>query len=279
MKRPLFAALVAILGLTLSGCDISGGRTPARPGSAAPAAISIAAAADLRYALEELVRAFKVDQPDAVVSISYGSSGSYYAQLLNGAPFDIFLSADVAYPRELARRGLTATDGEFVYAEGRIAVWAATSLPLDVGALGFTVLTHDAVKRVAIANPEHAPYGRAAQAAMRSVGIFDAVAPKLVYGENVSQTLQFVQSGAADAGIVALSLAVAPAVASAGRYWVIPPDLHPRIEQGGTIMRTAANPQLAYAFRRFMLGDEARAVLTRYGFSLPATGAGQARGL
>lgn len=279
MKRPLFAALVAILGLTLSGCDISGGRTPARPGAAAPAAISIAAAADLRYALEELVRAFKVDQPDAVVSISYGSSGSYYAQLLNGAPFDIFLSADVAYPRELARRGLTAADGEFVYAEGRIAVWAATSLPLDVGALGFTVLTHDAVRRVAIANPEHAPYGRAAQAAMRSVGIFDAVAPKLVYGENVSQTLQFVQSGAADAGIVALSLAVAPALASAGRYWVIPADLHPRIEQGGTIMRTAANPQLADAFRRFMLGDEARAVLTRYGFSLPAAGAGQARGV
>ena len=271
--------MLAIVGFPLLGCGLPDGRAPDRSDSAAPQAISIAAAADLRYALEELVRAFNVEHPEAAVSISYGSSGSYYAQLLNGAPFDLFLSADVAYPRELARRGLTAADGEFTYAEGRIVVWAATSLPLDVESLGLEVLADRAIRRVAIANPEHAPYGRAAEAAMRAAGVFDAVAPKLVYGENISQTLQFVQSGAADAGIVALSLATAPAVASSGRYWVIPADLHPPIEQGGTIMRTAANPRLAYAFRRFMLSDAARALLTRYGFSLPAPGAGQARGL
>jgi molybdate transport system substrate-binding protein len=233
------------------------------------AALAIAAASDLRYALDELTAVFGKSHPDVATSVSYGSSGNFYAQLVNGAPFDLFLSADVAYPRQLADRGVALPESLFSYARGRIAVWVKSSSRLDVEALGLKTVIADPVEHVAIANPEHAPYGRAAEAAMRSAGVLEQVRPKLVLGENISQTLQFVQSGAAGAGIVALSLALAPPVAPTGRYWLIPSDLHPPIEQGGAIMRSAKNPPAAQAFRDFLLGPEAQAVLTRYGFALP----------
>lgn len=266
-----YAVLLILVALAFPACQMScrdisvGAGREARP----RAALSIAAASDLRYALDELTGMFRQSHPEIGTAVSYGSSGNFYAQLLNGAPFDLFLSADVAYPRQLADRGLTAPDSLFSYAEGRIAVWVARSSPLAVEALGLKALTGDSVAHVAIANPEHAPYGRAAEAAMRSAGVLEQVRPRLVLGENISQTLQFVQSGAADAGIVALSLALAPALSKEGRFWVIPADAHPPIEQGGVIMRSAASPEAAWSFRRFMLGDEARAALRRYGFSVP----------
>jgi molybdate transport system substrate-binding protein len=243
------------------------GRSALPPG--ASSALSIAAAADLRFVLDELTTTFRQSHPEVAISASYGSSGNFYAQLQNGAPFDLFLSADVNYPRQLANRGFTIAGTEFTYAEGRLAVWVPSSSSLDLATLGLKALTAPEVTRVAIANPEYAPYGRAAEAAMRAADVLDLVRPKLVYGENISQTLQFVQSGSADAGIVSLSLALAPAVATAGRYWVVPLDAHPRIEQGGTILRWAAYPEAARAFRLFMGGPDARAVLKRHGFSLP----------
>src|SRR5205085_7290504 len=166
--------------------------------------VRIAAAADLRFALDELTVAFERAHPAVALSVSYGSSGSFFAQLLNRAPFDVFLSADVDYPRQLAARGLTLPGGEFTYAVGHIVLWTPAGAPVDVAQSGMKVLVDPRVGHIAIANPEYAPYGRAAVAAMRTDGVYERVAAKLVFGENVSQALQFVQSRAADVGVVAV---------------------------------------------------------------------------
>jgi molybdate transport system substrate-binding protein len=197
-------------------------------------------------------------------TVTYGSSGSLFAQLLNRAPFDVFLSADVGYPNELAARGLTLADGTFTYGVGRIVLWAPAGSPIDV-ATGLTAVVDPRVRHLAIANPAHAPYGRAAEAALRAAGVYDRVAAKLVLGENVAQTLQFVQSGAADLGIIARALAVSPPVRGSGQSWDIPADWYPPIAQGGAILRWAESPEAARQLRAFMLGGEARAILERYG--------------
>jgi molybdate transport system substrate-binding protein len=231
--------------------------------------LRIAAAADLRYALDEVIARFRIEHPDLTVTTTYGSSGTIFAQLVNTAPFDVFLSADISYPRQLAAKGLTLADSEFVYAVGRLVVWVPSSSPLDLQRDGMRVVADARAAHVAIANPDHAPYGVAAVAAMRAASVYEAAKPKLVLGENVSQALQFVQSGAADAGIVALSLALAPAVEQQGRYFVVPLETYPRMEQGGTILRWAASPDAARAFRTFVLSPAARSILKRYGFFLP----------
>ena len=257
MKRILAVALLLAAG---GAC---GRHPPAR------ATLRIAAAADLRFALEELVVLFKGAHADVDVTVSYGSSGSFFAQLLNHAPFDLFLSADIGYPRQLAERGLTMPHGEFTYAVGRLVVWTPATSPLQIERDGLHALADSRATHVAIANPEHAPYGRAAEAALRTAGVYDRVAPKLVFGENVSQALQFVQSGSADAAIVALSLALAPTVRDTGRYWEIAMDSYPRMEQGGTILKWAADPDAAQRFRAWIVSDQGRGVLKRYGFFQP----------
>ncbi|GBC86341.1 Molybdate-binding periplasmic protein [bacterium HR12] len=255
-------ALAAAVALSLlAGC---GGATTADPGSPG---LRIAAAADLRYALEELVEAFEAEHPEVEVTVSYGSSGTLLAQLENGAPFDLCLSADVSYAERLQEEGLTMRDGVFAYAVGRIVVWVPADSPLDAEGLGMEALLQPSVRAVAIANPDHAPYGRAAVAAMRSLGVYGRVRDRLVLGENVAQTAQFVQTGAADVGIIALSLALAPG--AEGRWWEIPADAHPPILQGGAIMRWARDPDAARAFVALLLGPEGRAILARYGFEEP----------
>jgi molybdate transport system substrate-binding protein len=171
---------------------------------APPAPLRIAAAADLRYALDDLVKAFRQQHADVRIEPAYGSSGMFYAQLTNRAPFDLFLSADVQYPQKLAEQGLVLPGSEFSYADGRIVLWSGNATGVDVERLGMDALRQPAVRHIAIANPAHAPYGRAAEAALRSLGIYDAVKDKLVMGENISQTFQMAQSGAAEVGIVAL---------------------------------------------------------------------------
>jgi molybdate transport system substrate-binding protein len=237
----------------------------------APAAkqVTVAAAADLRYAMEQLIAQFRLEHPDIAVNASYGSSGNFYSQLSNRAPFDIFFSADVEYPRKLAAQGLILPGSEFSYAVGRIVVWVPSASPIDVRHLGIAALRHASVAHIAIANPQHAPYGKAAEAAMRSLGVYAACQPKLVFGENNSQTLQFVQSGAAEIGIVALSLAVSPAVASQGKYWEVPLNAYPKMEQGGAIMKWTKDAASAQALRSFILGKQGRALLKRYGFFPP----------
>jgi molybdate transport system substrate-binding protein len=242
-------------------------------GRTAPAprpAIRIAAAADLRFALDELVGVFQQAHPGLTVSVSYGSSGNFYSQLLNGAPFDVFLSADLAYPRQLADRNLIVPHSEFTYGVGHLVIWVPAASAVDVERLGLQALADRSIAHVAIANPAYAPYGRAAQAALQSAGVYEAVKEKLVLGESVSQALQFVQSGAADAGIVALSLALSPPVAAQGRYAAVPLDLYPRMEQGGIVLLAAVDPAAAMAFRAFMLSAPASAVLQRFGFYPPA---------
>jgi molybdate transport system substrate-binding protein len=256
--------LPAILGAAL----VAAGCKPATEPPAHRGRVRVAAASDLNAALSDVIARFG-GAHDVDVSVSYGSSGVFYAQLLNQAPFDLFLSADVAYPNQLAARGLTLPQSEFTYAIGRLAVWAPASSPLDLEHDGLQALTQESVAHVAIANPEHAPYGRAAVAAMQAAGVYDRVRPRLVIGENVAQTMQFVQSGAADVGIVALSLALAPSVKGKGRLFEIPVSTYPRLEQGGTILKGAVDVDAARALRGFLLSADGQAILKQYGFSTP----------
>ena len=230
--------------------------------------VAVAAASDLRFALDEVVEIFKQHHPATAVSMTYGSSGSFYAQLVNHAPFDLFLSADVSYARQLAESGLTS-GSPFTYALGRLAVWLPSASPIAIETLGLKALADPHIRHIAIANPELAPYGRAAEAALRLAGIAGVAGPKLVLGENASQALQFVQGGSADAAIIALSLARAPMLAGAGRYWIVPAEMHPPIEQGGAIMKWTRQREAAEAFREVLLGPDGQAVLARYGFSVP----------
>jgi molybdate transport system substrate-binding protein len=237
--------------------------------SAARAAeITVAAAADLNFAFKEIVVDFE-KKTGNTVRLSLGSSGNFYAQLSNGAPFDLFFSADIGYPKKLEEAGLTEAGTLYMYAVGRIVVWVPKGSPIDVGSLGIKALQHPSVKKIAIANPKHAPYGRAAVAAMEHYQIYEAVKDKLVLGENISQTAQFVQTGGADIGIIALSLAVAPAMKESGTYWEVPLETYPRLEQGAVVLKAAKDVKAARAFLSYIRGPEGAAVFKRYGFFLP----------
>jgi molybdate transport system substrate-binding protein len=254
-------------------------RSPGNPREAQSAAgatadaatreVRVAAASDLKFALVDLVAAFKKRSPGITVTTTIGSSGNFFAQLSNKAPFDLFLSADIDFPRKLADAGLADEDSLFLYAVGHLVLWVPNDSPLDIEARGAEALLDPAARKIAIANPRHAPYGRGAEAALKSLGVYDAVAPRLVLGDNVAQTAQFVESGAADAGIIALSLAIAPALRDKGRSWEIPLDKHPAIEQGGAILSWARDPGAAREFREYLLSDDGKAILKRFGFYLP----------
>ncbi len=229
--------------------------------------LQIAAASDLRFALEEIVRLFEA-QRNVRVRVAFGSSGQFAVQIEQGAPFDVLFSADEAYVRTLSREGLILKDSVQVYAIGRIVLWARADLPVDVQD-GLGVLAYARIRFVAIANPEHAPYGRAAVEALQSTGLYARVQPKLVLGENISQTLQLAQTGNADAGIVALSLAIAPTVRASGRYWLIPSYLHHPIRQAVGIVTGSRQQDAARAFVAFVNGPAGRTVMRRFGFALP----------
>src|ERR1700676_43355 len=173
--------------------------------------IRVDAAADLQFALDDLTAQY-TKQSGKKVDVSYGSSGNFFAQIQNGAPFDVFFSADIEYPRKLEGAGLAEPGTLYEYAVGRIVIWMPDNANVDLADLGWKALLQPSVERIAIANSEHAPYGRAAVAALQSAGIYEQVRRRLVYGENISQAAQFVSSGNAQAGIIALSLAVSPAL-------------------------------------------------------------------
>lgn len=247
----------------LSGCQ--SGSLPGAQG----ARVSVAAASDLKFAFDEVVLAFRQQHPRVEVETTYGSSGAFFAQLSQRAPFDLYLSADIEYPRKLSAAGMTAPDSEFRYALGQIVVWVRRESSLAVEERGLEALLDPTVRRIAIANPQHAPYGRAAKAALEKAGLYEKVASRLVLGENIAQTAQFVESGAADVGVIALSLAMAPAMKDQGRYYVVPRDAYPPLEQGGVILGWAADREAAAALRAFLIGPDGRAILARYGFVLP----------
>ncbi len=235
--------------------------------AAPPRTLTVAAAADLQFALVEVKEAFAGMHPEIELSITYGSSGNFYAQLVNKAPFDLFLSADITYPKKLVDAGLADGSTEFLYSRGRLVLWVPKNSPIPVEQLGMQALLHPAAKKVAMANPRHAPYGRAAEAALVKLGLLAAVKPRLVFGENIAQTAQFVQTGAADIGILALSLAKAPAMTAAGRMWEVPEGAHPPLDQGGVILNHARDRAAALAFRDFLRSPAGKSMLHRYGFT------------
>ncbi len=240
-----------------------------RPGAAIPpAVVRVAAASDLRFALEEIGERLSARTPPLRLQAAYGSSGNLHAQLLQRAPFDLYLSADIAYPADLVNRGLANKDDLFTYALGRLVVWVPRASPLPIERDGLRALA--AANRIAIANPAHAPYGRAAEAALRRADLWERLRPAMVYGENIAQAGQFVQSGSADAGIIAKSLAVASAMRDEGRWWEIPADDYPVLTQGGLILEWAQSRGGAAAVRGYLLGNEGRELLARNGFGLPS---------
>lgn len=256
------AGAIVSLAFVLAGC---GDPSAPRP---APAVrrLRIAAAADLKFAMAEIAGRFEKLHPDTSIAVTYGSSGNFFAQLASEAPFDMFLSADIEYPRRLIEQGQGATETEFEYARGHLVLWTPKDWPLDIDQ-GFELLRDDAVFKVAIANPKTAPYGRAAVAALKNRGIYGDIESKLVYGENVAQTAQLVDAGGADVGIIALSLAVSPELRDKGKYWPVPGDLHPPIIQGGVVLRWANDARLAGDFRDFLLSAEGLALLKDFGFA------------
>jgi molybdate transport system substrate-binding protein len=227
--------------------------------------IAVAAAADLKFAMGDVASQYE-KQTGSKVNVTYGSSGNFFFQLQNGAPFDLFFSADIDYARRLDKAGLAEPGTLYPYAIGRIVIWAPADSKVDVTKLGWKALLSESVQKIAIASPEHAPYGRAAVAAMQKAGIYHQVKAKLVYGDNISQAAQFVQSGNAQVGIVALSLAVSSAMQD-GKHWDIPADMHPPIEQAAIVLKNARNKEAARSFLDFVKTEAARRTLAKYGFS------------
>jgi molybdate transport system substrate-binding protein len=240
----------------------------ARQASASPVSVRVAAAADLKFALDEVASQLGQRRPPIRLEVTYGSSGSMPAQLRQRAPFDLYLSADVGYPRDLIAQGIGTASDLFVYATGRIVVWVPQQSRLPVERDGLRAL--EGAARVAIANPRHAPYGRAAEEALRAAGVWAVVSKRLALGENVAQAAQFVQSGAADAGIVAKSLALAPAMRDAGRYWEVPAEHYSSLTQGGLVLPWAVSRPAATAVRDYLLSDAGRQLLVAHGFGLPS---------
>jgi molybdate transport system substrate-binding protein len=229
--------------------------------------ITIAAAADMSAALPELVAAY-TKRTGHAVKLSFGASGNLTNQIRNGAPFDIFFSADEQYPQQLITEGLAAKDTLYRYAIGRLVLWVPSNSPLDLSKLGIQALLEPSVKKISIANPATAPYGRAAEAALRHFGIYDQVSRRLVLGENVSQAAQFVESGNAQAGLIALSHALAPAMKDTGRYWTVPLDAYPPLNQAAVVLSRSKQQDTARKFLDFLRTPDATSLLTRYGFSL-----------
>jgi molybdate transport system substrate-binding protein len=231
--------------------------------------VRVAAAADLQFAMRDVLAAFKSHHPDVEVTVTNGSSGIFFAQLENQAPFDVFLSADMDYPRRLIDEGLARPESAFQYAVGHLVLWVPNQSPIDVEKLGIQAVLDPSVRKVVIANPNHAPYGRAAEAALRSSGMYDRIKDRLVLGDNIAQTAQFIDSGAAEIGLIALSLALAPELRERGRYWELPLDAYPRLEQGGVILNWAEDLESANLLCTFLKEPEGKEILHRYGFMLP----------
>jgi len=229
----------------------------------------VAASANTSYLVKEVSDAFE-QRTGHRVRISTGASGSIYSQIINGAPFDLFLSADTEYPRKLEQQGFAKPGTFTVYAVGRLVLWTRAASGVDVRRLQMKSLTGANVRKVALANPRHAPYGQAAIEALRHFGMEPAVKPKLVLGENTSQALHFVSVGAAQVGFLPLSLVLAASAPKDGRYWLIPEEAHSRLEQAAVILKGGrARPAVAAQFLGFMKGSEGKKLLAKYGYSLP----------
>ena len=248
--RAIWCLVLAAVLLFIAGCHRGASET----------SLTVAAASDLTPAFEELGREFESATKTKVVFV-FGSTGMLTRQIENGAPFDLFAAANVSYVDQLDQKGLIIPDSRAIYARGRITLWTPNESPLRLQ--GIADLARPEVQRVAIANPDHAPYGLAAKQALQSAGVWDRVQPKLVYGDNIRQTLQYAETGNVDVAIVALSLSMQ----SNGRWTVIPEELHQPIDQALAVIKTTKNEQAARAFATFITSPQGRAIMQKYGFT------------
>ena len=234
--------------------------------SLAQAVPTVAAASDLKFALEEIAENYKVDKGQEV-RLVFGSSGVLWQQVKNGAPFGLLMSADEAYIDDLYKNGLTVGQGS-LYAIGRIALLQKKGNPTKLASdkEGLIKAITEA-KKIAIANPEHAPYGRAAKEYLTSVGVWDLAQPKLVFGENISQATMFALTGSADFAISALSLAISPQVQAQSAYVLIPDHLHKPLRQKMALIKNSASS--AKDFYQYLQEPKSRQIMSRYGFTAP----------
>ena len=245
--------VVACLVVTLLACFACG------PRSNSGSELHVAAAADLIPAFEEIGREFEAANKTKVV-FSFGSTGLLSRQIENGAPMDVFAAASIDFINQLEQKGLILPDTKGIYARGRITLWVPKESSVKIEKL--TDLTRAEVKRLAIANPDHAPYGMAAREALQKAGVFEQVKSKLVYGDNIRQTLQFAETGNVDVAIVALSLSKQ----SDGQWTLIPQELHNPIDQGIAVIKGTKNEKTARDFVSFVNGQQGQAILAKYGF-------------
>ena len=260
-KRPTNATLLVLVS-TLIFQLMPTYATEARAGE-----ITVAAAADLAFVFNEVCAGFQKETGNSI-KISYGSSGNFFSQIKNGAPYDMFFSADVSFPKKLEAAGLTVPGSLYEYATGKVVIWVPSKSKLDLNQ-GLKVLLDPSIVKIAIANPVHAPYGAAAVAAMQHEGIYDQVKGKIIQGDNILQTAQFVQSGDADVGLIALSLALAPPMKSAGRYVEVPPADYPPVIQAVVILKSAKDKDTAEKFMKFLKEPATVALMQQYGFVPP----------
>jgi molybdate transport system substrate-binding protein len=234
----------------------------------ADAELLVAAAADLNPALNEIAQQFE-KKTGVHVKLSFGASGALTQQIQNGAPFDLFFSADTDYPKQLIRSGQADAASLYEYSLGKLVLWVPASSPLDIEHKGMEALLDPSVKKIAIANPQHAPYGRAAVAALKHAGLYDRLSDRFVVGENVSQAAQFAESGNAQAGFVALAHALSPAIKNTGRFWIVPADYYPPLQQAVVILTRSRHKKEAGDFLEYLKTKDAADLLRKYGFTLP----------
>jgi len=257
MRTLRFAPLLLALALLLAACQ---GAATARP--TPPPTLTVSAAADLVYAFTELGRAFEQETGIPVV-FNFGSTGQLAQQIEQGAPVDLFAAANVSFVEDLAHKGRVLPDTVALYGRGRITLWTRTDSPLSIDSI--EDLAQPAVQRIAIANPDHAPYGMAAREALQSAGLWETVQRKLIQGENVRQTLQYAETGNVDVAIVALSLSLQ----EEGRWTLIPEELHAPIDQALAVVTDSRQQAAARAFADFINGPAGRPIMRHYGFVLP----------
>lgn len=259
------AACIAILvTVGIASC----GAPPATDQSSSRGPITVAAASDLQAVFPELQSRFERDS-GIKVTVSFGASGNFFAQIQNGAPYDLFFSADVDYPRRLGDSGHAEEDSLYLYATGSLVLWTRKDSGIDIQR-GLAVLNDARVRRIAIANPEYAPYGRAAVAALRSAELYDALENKIVMGENLAQTAQLADSGNADVAILGSAIAISPTLRASGTYAEIPAATYAPIEQAAIVVSASRNKDAARRFLAYIKGPDARALFEKYGFMVPS---------
>ncbi|HTO02902.1 MAG TPA: molybdate ABC transporter substrate-binding protein [Opitutus sp.] len=261
-----FFALIAT-SVSLAGETSAPSRSEmvALAGTPAPT-LSIAAASNLVYVLDELTTAFRVVEPQVAITVATGASGSLVAQIQNGAPFDVFLSADLIYPQSLVDRGHANAKTLTTFATGRLVLWT-TKTAIKLGSIE-DVLRNRTVRRIAVANPDTAPYGHAAKSVLEQLGLWNEVQPKVVLGETITQTAQFVETGNADVGFVALSLVLSPKLKNRGQWMAVPHALYSPVAQGAVITRKGSRNAAAARFLRFLHSDAAREIFIRFGYQV-----------